>query len=94
MIDWNKCRETFATFFGHIEVAEMVNLEIPVPDADWHYTATLADDESLQLVIAGKDIVRDSDKTTWIYFDPHDARKLAALLLGFADAIEAGEHRT
>jgi len=68
----------------------MSNLEIPVPESDFNYVATLADQHSLQIVFEGKNIIRESDKTTWIYLGPYEARQMAAILLGFADSCDGG----
>jgi hypothetical protein len=93
MPNWGKCQSTFQNYFSNIEVAEMSNLEIPVPESDFNYVATLADQHSLQIVFEGKNIIRESDKTTWIYLGPYEARQMAAILLGFADSCDGGVDR-
>ena len=92
MMDWDKTRNTFRTLFADQSTAEMINIQVPVAEMDWDYTVTLENDDSLQIVIKG-DCFRESDKTTWIYFGAYEARELAAILLGFADASDARKER-
>lgn len=87
-MDWNKTRETFRTLFADTNTAGMININVPVAEMDWDYTVTLENDDSLQIVIKG-DCFRESDKTAWIYFGAYEAREMAAILLGFADASDA-----
>ncbi len=87
-MDWNKTRETFRTLFADTRTAGMININVPVPETDWNYTTTLEDDDSLLMVIEG-DVIRASDKTAWLHFSAYDAREMAAILLGFADASDA-----
>ena len=91
-MDWDKIRATFEMLFDDTDAAGMVNIEVPVPEAEWDYTVTLENDDSLQMIIKG-DFFRRSDETGWIYFGSHDARQLAAILLGFADASDARKER-
>lgn len=87
-MDWEKTRATFKTIFADTQTAEMINIQVPVAEMDWDYTVTLENDDSLQIVIKG-DCFRESDKTAWIYFGAYEAREMAAILLGFADASNA-----
>lgn len=87
-MDWNKTRETFRTLFADTNTAGMININVPVPETDWNYTTTLEDDDNLLMVIEG-DVIRVSDKTAWLHFSSYDAREMAAILLGFADASDA-----
>lgn len=87
-MDWNKTRETFRTLFADTHTAGIINIQVPVPEADWHYIATLEDDDSLLLVIKG-DFIQESSKSGWLHFGAYEARELASILLGFADASEA-----
>ena len=88
MRDWNKVRETFRTLFADRSTAEMINIEVPVAEMDWDYTVTLEGDDSLMMIIKG-DFIQESSKSGWIYFGAYEARELASILLGFADASEA-----
>lgn len=87
-MNWEKTRATFKTIFADTQTAEMINIQVPVAEMDWDYTVTLENDDSLQIVVKG-DCFRESDKTAWIYFGAYEAREMAAILLGFADASDA-----
>ena len=88
MSDWQQNRGTWRLFFGNESVASGVNIQVPIAEADWDYTVTLETENSLQIVISG-DVHRESDNTSWLHFGAYEARELAAILLGFADASDA-----
>ena len=84
---WEDLKTTLAGLFRNQRVAEHITLRFPVAEYDWSYDATLAD-KTLLFVVEGKHIIRESDKTVWLYLDEYEARRMAALLLAYADATE------
>lgn len=95
MMDWDKTRATFRTMFEDVRTAGIINIGVPVPEADWEYLVTLEDDDSLLMIIKG-DFIQESSKSGWLHFGAYEARELAAILLGFADSSDArkgGESR-
>ena len=92
MMDWDKTRATFEMLFEDVHTSGIINIQVPVPEADWHYTVTLEDDDSLLMIIKG-DFIQESSKSGWLHFGSYEARELAAILLGFADASDARKER-
>lgn len=99
MMDWDKTRATFEMLFDDVDTSEMVNTVVPVAECDWHYTVTLESEDSLQIVFEGAgvqfhhDMTDRANSSAWLFFGSYEARQLAAILLGFADASDARKKR-
>lgn len=89
MSKWDELKAALVGLFRQKGVAEDVTLRFPVAEHDWSYDATLCD-RTLLFVVEGKNIIRESDKTVWLYLDEYEARRMAALLLAYADAMKDG----